>query len=58
MERTSTNLLKKLPTIFLLLFVLMLVTFSTWQLFLGNIEAAFSSLPFLLIAYLFVLKRR
>ena len=50
-------MLKKLPTILLLIFVLLLVTFSTWQLFLGKIEAAFSSLPFLLIAYLFVLKR-
>jgi len=57
MEEPTSSFLKKLPTIFLLLFVLMLVLFSTWQLFLGNIEAAFSTLPFLLVAYLFVLKR-
>lgn len=57
MEQPTSSFLKKLPTIFLLLFVLMLVIFSTWQLFLGNIEAAFSALPFLLVAYLFVLKR-
>jgi hypothetical protein len=58
MEETETNLLKKLPAILLTIFVLFLVGFSTWQLFLGNLEAAFSSLPFLLIIYLFVMRRR
>lgn len=58
MEETGSNLLKKLPTILLTLFVLFLVAFSTWQLFQGNLEAAFSSLPFLLIVYLFVMRRR
>jgi hypothetical protein len=33
------------------------VAFSTWQLFKGNLEAAFSALPFLLIVYLFVMRR-
>lgn len=58
MEETDSNWLKKLPAILLTLFVLFLVAFSTWQLFLGNLEAAFSSLPFLLIIYLFVMRRR
>jgi uncharacterized membrane protein len=58
MEETAANTLKKLPVILLLIFVLFLVAFSIWQLFHGNIEAAFSSLPFLLIIYLFVMRRR
>jgi hypothetical protein len=58
MEATDANWLKKLPAILLTLFVLFLVAFSTWQLFRGNLEAAFSSLPFLLIIYLFVMRRR
>jgi hypothetical protein len=58
MEETDSNILKKLPVILLLIFVLFLVAFSTWQLFHGNLEAAFSSLPFLLIIYLFVMRRR
>jgi len=58
MEETKPNMLKKLPSILLFVFVLFLVAFSTWQLFRGNLEAAFSSLPFLLIVYLFVIRRR
>jgi hypothetical protein len=58
MEETDSNILKKLPVILLLIFVLFLVAFSTWQLFHGNLEAAFSSLPFLLIIYLFIMRRR
>ena len=46
--------MKKVPALLLLLFTLCIVTFGTWQLFLGNLEAAFSSLPFLLVTYLFV----
>lgn len=58
MEEGSHNLLKKLPVFLILIFVFFLVAFSTWQLFQGNIEAAFSSLPFLLIIYLFVMRKR
>jgi hypothetical protein len=58
MEETTPNYSKKMPAIMLTLFVLFLVVFSTWQLFQGNLEAAFSSLPFLLIVYLFVIRRR
>ena len=38
----------------MIIFVLSIVSFGTWQLFLGNLEAAFASFPFLLIAYLFL----
>ena len=40
----------------LLIFVIGLVIFATWQLFAGNLAASFSTFPFLLITYLFVLK--
>ena len=58
MEETAHNLLKRLPVILLFSFVLFLVSFCTWQLFQGNLEAAFSTLPFLFIIYLFVIRRR
>lgn len=46
--------MKKLAAILMTIFVLAIVSFATWQLFLGNLEAAFSTLPFLLILYLFM----
>ena len=46
--------MNKISALLLLLFLLAIVSFSTWQLFLGNLEAAFSALPFLLILYLFL----
>lgn len=58
MEETDRNLFKKIPLILLFCFVLFLVAFCTWQMFQGNLEAAFSTLPFLLIIYLFVMRRR
>lgn len=58
MEEGACNAFKKLPIIILLLFVLFLIVFCTWQLFQGNFEAAFLTLPFLLIVYLFVIRRR
>lgn len=50
--------MKKLGLLLLLAFVLGLVVFSTWQLYAGNLPASFSTLPFLLITYLFVIKLR
>jgi hypothetical protein len=50
--------MNKLGIIFLLIFVLGVVVFSTWQLFSGNLAASFSTIPFLLITYFFVLKLR
>ena len=58
MEETIRNIFKKLPVILLFMFVLFMVGFCTWQLFQGNLGAAFSTLPFLLIIYLFVMRRR
>jgi len=50
--------MKKVAAIFMIVFVLSILTFGTWQLFLGNLEAAFSSFPFLLIAYVFMARMR
>ena len=41
----------KLPAILLTILVIFVISFTTWQLYLGNLEAAFSTLPFLLITY-------
>lgn len=38
----------------MILYVLAIIGYSTWQMFNGKLEAAFSSLPFLVIAWLFV----
>lgn len=48
--------MKKLGLMLLLAFVVGLVIFSTWLLYQGNLVAAFSMLPFLLITYLFVIR--
>lgn len=50
--------MNKLGLIMLLSFVIGLVVFATWQLFAGNLAASFSTFPFLLITYLFVLRLR
>lgn len=50
--------MNRLSVTLLLVLVLGLVAFATWQLFAGNLTASFSTFPFLLIIYLFVLKLR
>lgn len=52
------TLMNRLGLSLLLIFVFSLVGFSTWQLFAGNLGASFSTFPFLLITYLFVLRLR
>ncbi len=42
----------------MLCFIIFLVGFGTWQFYLGNLEAAISTLPFLAIVYLFMVNRR
>lgn len=54
----SADPMNKLSLTLLLVFVLGLVAFATWQLFAGNLMASFSTFPFLLITYLFVLRLR
>ena len=50
--------MSKYVSIFVLLFAIVLVVFSIWQLYAGNLAASFSTLPFLLITYLFVMKSK
>ena len=44
----------KLHAIIVTLFALFLIVFGTWQLFIGNFEAAFSTFPFLLVIFFYV----
>lgn len=46
--------MSKVAAIALILFVVAIMTFATWQFFLGRFEAAFAALPFLVICYFFV----
>jgi len=46
--------MKKPLAVFIILFTLCLIFFATWQLFKGNLEAAFMPLPFLLIIYFYI----
>jgi len=46
--------MKKPAAIFGIAFTICLVIFATWQLFKGNLEAAFMPLPFLLIIYFYL----
>lgn len=50
MKRTSLTIL--------LVFVVGLVAFSTWQLFQGNLEAAFSMFPFLVIIFFLIRNKK
>ena len=50
--------MNKLSVTLLLLFTIGVVIFATWQLFAGNLMVSFSTFPFLLITYLFVLRLR
>ena len=51
-------IMNKIGLILLLVFILGVVVFSTWQLFAGNLAASFATLPLLLITYLFVIRVR
>lgn len=44
----------KIAALFLIVFTVLVVSFGTWQLYVGNLEAAFSSFPFLIVIYVFI----
>jgi hypothetical protein len=46
--------MRKINALLLVLLVIAVVSFTTWQLFRGNLEAAYATFPFLLITYFFV----
>jgi hypothetical protein len=54
----TIDVMNKISALLMIIFTLLMVSFGTWQLFRGNIEAAFSTFPFLLIVYLFVKPHR
>jgi Ca2+/Na+ antiporter len=49
---------RKTAAIIQLVFILLIICFGTYQLYLGNFEASFSTLPFLILYYLFVTVRQ
>lgn len=53
-QKVSMETMNRTAAIIMILCVAILVCFGTWQLFRGNLEAAFSTLPFLLIIYFFI----
>jgi len=50
--------MKKLSALLLIIVIVFVISFATWQLFRGNLEAAFSTLPFLLVTYMFLRLQR
>jgi len=46
--------MNKFAALGIIFFVILLMAFTIWKLFHGNIEAAFMPLPFLIIIYFFV----
>ena len=50
--------MSKPAAVAMLSFILLLVVFATWQFYQGNLEAAMSTLPFLVIVYLLMVNRR
>jgi hypothetical protein len=46
--------MNRLSAILTLLFASTVIGFGTWSLYKGNLEAAYSSFPFLLIIYVYV----
>ncbi|HTP66951.1 MAG TPA: hypothetical protein VMJ66_16275 [Geobacteraceae bacterium] len=50
--------MNKLSASLLIVFLLAIISFGTWQLFLGNFDGAFATFPFLVIVYFFVMAQR
>lgn len=50
--------MNRLSAVLTLLFASTVIGFGTWSLYKGNLEAAYSTFPFLLIIYVFVKYKR
>lgn len=50
--------MKRFPAFIQLIVIILIVGFGTWQLYLGNFEPAFATLPLLLIYYVFIISRQ
>jgi hypothetical protein len=56
--RREPEVMKRILAIIQIVVIILIVGFSTWQLFLGKFELAFACLPFLLIYYVFIISRK
>jgi hypothetical protein len=50
--------MKRILAVIQIVVIILIVGFSTWQLFLGKFELAFACLPFLIIYYVFIISRQ
>jgi hypothetical protein len=46
--------MKRIIVVIQIIIIILIVGFSTWQLYLGNFEAALAGFPFLIAYYLLV----
>ncbi|MDD2336504.1 MAG: hypothetical protein PHD01_07985 [Geobacteraceae bacterium] len=49
---------RKIAAIIQIVFILLVISFGTYQLYQGNFEASISTMPFLIVYYLFVTARQ
>jgi len=50
--------MKRIQAVIHLIVIILIVGFGTWQLYLGNFEPAFTTLPLLIIYYVFIVARQ
>lgn len=53
-QEREVSPMRRIAALIQVIVIILLVGFSTWQLFLGNFEAAFATLPLLIVYYVFV----
>lgn len=49
---------RKVAAIVQIIFILLIIAFGTYHLYQGNFEASISTMPFLIVYYLFVTMRQ
>lgn len=54
----GTEAMRRILAIIQIIVIILIVGFGTWQLYLGNFEPAFATLPLLIIYYVFVVARQ
>jgi hypothetical protein len=47
--------MKRILALIQIIIIILIVGFSTWQLYLGNFELAFVGFPFLIVYYVFII---
>ena len=51
----GTETMKRLLAVIQIIIIILIIGFSTWQLYLGNFELAVVGFPFLVVYYVFVI---